>query len=466
MRYGILTACMKPRGVGRGPCGRTGRELIMIRKIAFAVFALALMAYSGAARAYEAYIDDDSGIVVSRGQAARGSGESYENARKRAVDDARNNLVLMLERQYLDLDALTVGQYLSAHPDKRPVMDRYLNTATVFSENEDAGAVTVTLVLPYYGADGYRAMMAEMQGKEPPAAPGPDEAMSDEIRETLEDRYVSQPPESLGEPFNIALLPFDNESGYTAVDLNGLFTDRLRDMFRRDHRFTMLSAGQSLDALTENGLTMDDIRDSAVTDVVPMQGVNGLIAGSIVTYAPLIKKHGLGGTGYLEMTFTIEVELKILDAATGRWVAFQTVPVTVSERTFTLKSADDAERFIAMDKPQILDGMAGQTFQKSLDAVDMQVRAAFPIEGYVLKVISDWVYINLRKVHGIKEGDVLTVYRVGELLTDPITGKTIDRIRDRIGTVRVIEVKDTYSQCKAEDLFGSKIMPGDVVLLK
>lgn len=438
----------------------------MLRKTLMMTFALALIVCAGAARGYEAYIDDDSGIVVSRGQAQRASGESYENARKRAVDDARNNLVSMLERQYLDLDALTVGQYLSAHPEKRPVLDRYLRTASVFSEKETAGEVSVTLVLPYYGADGYQSMMAELQGKEPPAAPTPDDEMSDEIRESLQDHFVSQSPDALGEPFTLALLPFDNLTGYTGADLGGLFTEKLRAMFRRDQRFTMLETDQSMEILARNGLTMADVQTSAVTDTVPVQGVNGLVTGSIVTYASLIKKHGLGGTGYLEMTFTIEVELKILDAASGRWVLFQTIPVTVSERTFTLKSADDADRFIAMDKPEILDGMAGQTFQKMLNAVDTSVRAAFPVEGYVLKVISDWVYVNLRKVHGVKEGDVLTVYRVGELLTDPITGKTIDRIRDRIGTIRVVDVKETYSQCKTEDLFGSKIMPGDVVLLK
>ena len=112
------------------------------------------------------------------------------------------------------------------------------------------------------------------------------------------------------------------------------------------------------------------------------------------------------------------------------------------------------------------EGLAGRAVKQMIKEVDTRIRSSFPLEGYVLKTISDWVYINLTRVDGIREGDVLSVYRIGDVLVDPITGNAVDRIRDRIGTLEVVDVKETYSQARTKDLFGVKIQPGDIVMLK
>jgi len=142
------------------------KKPILILAVLFAVFTMC-----AGAMASDAYIDDESGIVVARGEATMSSGESYEVARMRAVDNARNNMILLVEKQYLDLDSITVGQYLTRHADKRAVVDRYISTARVFNETQENSVVKVTLLLAYYGLDGYQAMIAEITGKEMPANP-------------------------------------------------------------------------------------------------------------------------------------------------------------------------------------------------------------------------------------------------------------------------------------------------------
>ena len=418
------------------------------------------------ALSFEAYIDDDSGLVVARGEAVRTEGENIDSVRQRARNAARSNLLMLIERQYIDVDSTTVGDYLTDHPDKRPILDRYLNTASVFAEIEEKGVLKLTLVAPYFGIDGYQAMIAEIQGKEPPDFRIEGGASDPEIMGELQETFGGREPGNMGQPFHIAMLPFENASDYINQDIGAIFSERLRALFQKDRRFILMDEDDSVSLLIENGLSITDVVDSDVTDTLSISGADGVVVGSVLNYKPFVKKHGIGGTGYLEMNFAMDLELRILNTESGRWVFHEIIPIMISERTFTLKSADDAEKFIAVDDVDSDRGLAARAFRNMLNKADTAIRASFPLEGYVLKVISDWVYINLRRIDGIKEGDVLTVYRVGELLKDPITGEVISRIRDRIGTIKVLDVKDDYTQAKAEDLFGEKIMPGDIVLLK
>jgi curli biogenesis system outer membrane secretion channel CsgG len=398
----------------------------------------------------------------------RSSGETYDSAKKRAIDNGRSNLLAMLERQYLDLNSTTIGAYLSLHPEKRPIVDRFIGTARLFSESEDGGKVKVSLTLFYTGPDSYQSMIAQLQGKETPAETGGDESgQPDETTlQELRDKFVSKTPEEMGKPYNIALFDFDNKTAYKTADIGAVFSEALAYAFKKDRRFIFADLKDSSDMLRQNSITIDDLKDSPVTKNVPLKGVDGVIFGAVSKYESQVKKHGIGGTGYLEMSFDMEIELRILDARTGRWVFYDTVPVNVSERTFTMKSADDADNFIDIDHPQSDRGLAGKAFGEMLAQVGNTIRASFPLEGYILKTDADTVFINLAKADGVKEDDILTVYRLGDVLTDPVTGKALDRIREKIGTIKIVDVQGTYSQAQTEDIFAEKPAPGDVVMLR
>ena len=101
-----------------------------------------------------------------------------------------------------------------------------------------------------------------------------------------------------------------------------------------------------------------------------------------------------------------------------------------------------------------------------VDRIEEVIRRSFPLEGYILKVVGSRVYVNLTRSDGLREGQILNVYRIGDMLVDPVTGETVDRIRDRIGTIRVSDVKDTYTQCITTDIPIEPIKAGDVVMLR
>jgi len=85
------------------------------------------------------------------------------------------------------------------------------------------------------------------------------------------------------------------------------------------------------------------------------------------------------------------------------------------------------------------------------------------IEGTIIKVTQNVVLIDLGKSHGIKKNQLLDVFRIGEVITD-LSGAAIGQSEDKIGLLKVINVKNEYSEAQIKQ---SKVLVhlGDKVRL-
>ncbi|HOO55966.1 MAG TPA: hypothetical protein PLN69_04030 [bacterium] len=427
-----------------------------------------------AAVALPAYMDLDSGIIIGRGEAVIAPGASYEDARMIAVDRAKTSIEKVIERQPMDLQSLetkTIGDYLETYPGRRIVIQSFLDSAIAFKEKIEGENIEITLILPIEGPDGYKAMVNRLTGDTlseiRKSGPGNIGVMDEEdLREELKKSIGPRDPDDVVRTYKIAIIEFSNSSEFQDLNLGAIASERLEDRFGRDSRFEIISGLSAINLIESSGIQFEDIEKADVNTRVKIDGIDGLIIGEITKYQYKTEKHGIGGTGYLEMDFMVEADLKILDAETGRWLYFNMIPVEVNDRTFTLKSADDAERLISMKNLDNPEGLAYKAFDELIAKMEEMIRVSFPIEGYVLKAVGNKIYISFTRADGIEEGSVLTVYRLGDVLVDPITGENIDRIRDRIGTIKVVEAKDTYSHCITTEIPVEPIKSGDIVVIK
>ncbi|MEW5947742.1 MAG: hypothetical protein AB1742_16265 [bacterium] len=414
------------------------------------------------------YIDRLRGVVIARGEAEGTPGASHAQLRSLAIEDARRNVTIVLERESLT-DRETIGEHLSAYPEKRQVLRLFVESATIINQNVAAdGKVEVTISLPIGGEGGLDSVKGWLRGERtgPPgfqAFAGGTEgepfrtgALAPSRKEKLKKTR---------EPKRLVFMTLENRTGFEGIDAGEEFTRRLKERFRRDRRFVILPPEESAKALEESDMTVEELMNSDVTDRVRVRGADGVIVGAVSKYESKVNKIGPGGLGYLEVWFNAAVDMRILDAAAKRWVFYEEIPVSLKDTTFTLKSADDADKFIQMTSLDSERGLAARAFNELIAKAEKVVRTSFPLEGYVLRTLGDRVYINLTVADGVREDDVLTVYRIGETLVDPVTGEEIDEIRDIIGTIRVTAVWDTYSQAAVEEI-GRMIVEGDVVTLR
>ncbi|MFH1539422.1 MAG: FlgT C-terminal domain-containing protein [bacterium] len=414
------------------------------------------------AQTLSAYIDYTRGVIIGSGTAQGTASEPAADLRLKAIDDAKKNIMIHLERQNLTEDE-TVGQHLSANPDKRVVFENFVDSASMINEKADKGKMTVTISLPISSEMGFTALKEWLAGERSsapsylfPHPPSSRPASAETIKEELR---------SITEPKRIALFTFKNKTDFTRFDVAEEFTSRLKERFKRDRRFIFLSPGESRKLAEKNDTSFEKLLDSDVTETIKLDGADGAVLGILEEYKHSVNKHGIGGAGYLEISFHIRLDLRILDAGTGRWLVYENVPVSLNERSFTLKSADDADKKVEIDNLDSEGGLAAKTFNAMLDKTETFIRAAFPLEGYVLKVMGDRVYINLTRADGVREGSILTIIRLGDILIDPVTGGEIDQIKDKMGTIKVVDVRDTYSQAVIEQVI-QPVQEGDIVTFK
>lgn len=88
------------------------------------------------------------------------------------------------------------------------------------------------------------------------------------------------------------------------------------------------------------------------------------------------------------------------------------------------------------------------------------VNTVFPI--MVVKFSRGRVFLNRGKGGGIKKGDVLELFSVGEELKDPQTGETLGGEEFSIGKIKVIKVTAKFSTAKPVGELDDDPQPGDI----
>ena len=89
------------------------------------------------------------------------------------------------------------------------------------------------------------------------------------------------------------------------------------------------------------------------------------------------------------------------------------------------------------------------------------------IEGLVAKVSDDEVVINVGSQKGIKVGDIFSVRRITETITDPETGEVILETKEKIAEIKISQVHERAAIAKITLLgVGKEIEVGDLVDLQ
>lgn len=88
---------------------------------------------------------------------------------------------------------------------------------------------------------------------------------------------------------------------------------------------------------------------------------------------------------------------------------------------------------------------AGATF--ALMADDF-ARAFQPLEGLVVSVEGDTLYLDLGEGRGAQVGQEFTIFRKGAAFVHPLTGKTLGRFEEMLGYAHVRRVRPRFSEAR------------------
>ena len=280
--------------------------------------------------------------------------------------------------------------------------------------------------------------LADGSGQAQPAAP------YDGLKKTLSvDQF--QATESTG-------------GGVTADGMTTLLTNALV----KDGRFIVVErpglAGIQLEqALGQAGAA------TAQTAARPGQliGASAIVRGVVTKYQaaasgggvnigglPLGMMSFLGaGAGLKSQTAMMEISLRLIDTTTG-----QVISTSTAQGTASSTAAD-----VTLVNPNTGLSVGGEAFQttpigqageqaivKAVELIASSMRSV-PWSAMVIDANNGMVYVNAGADRNVQVGLALNVYRQGRVFTDPTTGVVLDVDFEKIGTLRVVGVREKLS---------------------
>ncbi|MES3022398.1 MAG: CsgG/HfaB family protein [Pseudomonadota bacterium] len=161
----------------------------------------------------------------------------------------------------------------------------------------------------------------------------------------------------------------------------------------------------------------------------------------------------LGGmAGLKSQTSMMEISLRLIDTATGQVVSTATAQGTVTSKNLDA-SLFNPKTGLSLGGGAFENTPAAQAGEQAIIKALEQISAGMenvPWSALVIDASNGVVYLNAGADRKMAAGTTLGVYRKGKVLTDPGTGVVLDVEFEKIGTIRVVGVREKVSTAAVE----------------
>ena len=157
----------------------------------------------------------------------------------------------------------------------------------------------------------------------------------------------------------------------------------------------------------------------------------------------------------------------------GKLMAADTILATAV--AIDQKSVEFTSRVINTETSEIMEvkdvyseDSSSASIQYLMDGLASKVAGSFPLaEGMVIKIDSKFVYTDLGTRAGIKSGMGIILYRKGEEIRHPLTGKYLGSDMEKLGAAYIEEIHENSSKAKLSDKHSeNNIKVQDMVITK
>jgi curli biogenesis system outer membrane secretion channel CsgG len=320
----------------------------------------------------------------------------------------------------------------------------------------------------HLGVAGVVCMMTIVHATARAAAPAP----------AVTSQATSLPPVD-GPRRTVAVAPFGATSHFQAelgfTDVGGGLAAMLTSALMEAKQFVVVERAQLSMVLAEQELGANQLAN-AESAVQPgaLIGAQLLIVGEVSEFSDADKGRGFGlglsvggkqlGLSPQSKTGTVALDVRVIDTASAQVVATFRVRETVKARSIAMNVGYDGHSASISD---FLRTPIGQAARAAIAQVVQQFAAAAarqPWRGSVVDVDSGMLVINAGADSGVQIGDQFEIHRVSKLLTDPVSGRVLERRTSIVGHAVVQQLGDAlaYARYTADD--GMAPVRGDMVV--
>jgi curli biogenesis system outer membrane secretion channel CsgG len=269
----------------------------------------------------------------------------------------------------------------------------------------------------------------------------------------------------------VAVSSFENKTQWRGqVDLGDGMADQLTDALMQSGQFTVMERQQLGAVVAEQDLANSGrAQKSQSAQTGKLVNAQILIKGTVTEFEENSKGSangvGFGGFGISNKRSEahMAVIIRLIDTTTGEVLASERAEgkATSGGVGFGANVAGVGFGSSGFSKTPL-----GKAMQETIDKAVAMIAEKLknvPFEARIIKVTDDNnLLISGGGKTGIAEGDVFTIYSVGESLVDPATGEQLGAEVEKKGTIKVTKVEEKYAKATSDGSLKG-IKAGDVV---
>ncbi len=264
-----------------------------------------------------------------------------------------------------------------------------------------------------------------------------------------------------GPKLRVGVVNFQNKTPSRVLGIGEAAADILGTILQKTGRFIIIPQ-QDIESIMQQqhmGAT-GAVNPDTAAKMGSILGLNAILTGAVTAYSEAEEGQDMLVYKTKKQIARVTVDYRIVDTTTGVQMMADSGAGIYEKAVGRVlgmggKSSYDSD---------LRDGALRDALTKAMVNM-MKSLESSPWKGKIMKIAGDKVYINAGKKTGLKVGDKLDVYRVGEDLIDPDTKMKLGTMEDKVGQVLILQndIGDKGDVSVARTSSGTGFNKGDIV---
>jgi curli biogenesis system outer membrane secretion channel CsgG len=264
-----------------------------------------------------------------------------------------------------------------------------------------------------------------------------------------------------GPKLRVGVVNFQNKTPSRVLGIGEAAADILGTILQKTERFIVIPQQDIESILGQQRLgATGAINPDTAAKMGQVLGLNAIVTGAITAYSETEEGYDYLVSKGKKQIARVTVDYRIVDTTTGVQMMADSGAGIYEKKVGSVlgmgtKAAYDTD---------LRDGALRDALTKAMVNMMKQLESQ-PWKGKIAKVAGNKLYINAGKKTGLKVGDRLDVYRVGEDIIDPDTHQKLGTTEDKIGQaiIQQNDLGDKADMSVAMTSSGMGFKQGDIV---
>ena len=271
----------------------------------------------------------------------------------------------------------------------------------------------------------------------------------------------------------VAVMDFKNQTQYGGWRLGSGAADILTTELVKTGKFDMFERERLSTIIKEQNLGASGRVDTtSAARIGKIIGVKYIITGAVTEYGQSRSGGGGGGVNVGKVGYHSAVDIRMVDATTGKIVFADTASHSKSSvkvrvfgfgggESFNEKLATETMREAIKEVAAKMDATEFKASGSRKPAAAAAKTSKPAGKAVVADVDGNTITLNKGKNAGFKSGQTVTISRKGKVIKDPTTGKVLKIKYKTVGKIKLTEVEGAYSE--GTIISGSGFKIGDII---